>query len=183
MKLDCGMIEKRKICCNRLVTEPGKGEDMKFVLPLLAVKDVERSKKFYGELFGQTVAMNLGKNVTFSGGFAIQEDFPWLTEISEDDVKWKSHNMELYFEVEDFDEFLKLLDAHPEVERVHEPKTHEWHQRVARIYDPDGHMIEIGESMAVIARRYMAQGLSVEETAKTIMHPVEFVAAVAEGKL
>ena len=44
-----------------------------------------------------------------------------------------------------------------------------------RIYDPDHHIIEIGESMAVIARRYLANGYSVEETAKIIQHPVEFV--------
>ena len=52
---------------------------------------------------------------------------------------------------------------------------HEWKQRVVRIYDPDHHIIEIGESMAVIARRYLANGYSVEETAKIIQQPVEFV--------
>lgn len=34
---------------------------MKFQNVLLAVKDVEASKKFYGELFGQTVTLDLGK--------------------------------------------------------------------------------------------------------------------------
>ena len=48
-------------------------------------------------------------------------------------------------------------------------------QRVVRIYDPDFHMIEIGESMEVIARRYLSQGLSVEEVSEIIQHPVEFV--------
>ena len=40
--------------------------------------------------------------------------------------------------------------------------THEWKQRVVRIYDPDFHIIEIGESMAVIARRYLAKGHCVQ---------------------
>ena len=148
---------------------------MKFELPLLAVQDVEVSKKFYKQLFGQEVVLDLGKNVTFSGGFAVQEDFAWLTDIDPDSVVRKSHNMELYFEVEDFDAFLHLLEQHSEVKLVHPPKKHDWQQRVVRIYDPDLHMIEIGESMEVIAKRYLAQGLSAEEVAKIIQHPVEFV--------
>lgn len=148
---------------------------MKFQLPLLAVEDVEVSKKFYHQLFQQEVVLDLGKNVTFSGGFAIQQDFAWLTDIAPDSVIQNSHNMELYFEVEDFDEFLLLLEKHPEVKLVHPPKKHEWQQRVVRIYDPDFHMIEIGESMEVIAKRYLAQGLSVEKVAEIIQHPIAFV--------
>lgn len=148
---------------------------MEFKLALLAVKDVEVSKKFYSDLFEQKVVFDLGWNVTFSGGFAIQQNFAWLADLSEEDVIEKSNNMELYFEVDDFDEFLEKLTSHPEVEYVHPPRKHEWQQRVVRIYDPDYHIIEIGESMAVIARRYLKEGLTAEETAKIIQHPIEFV--------
>lgn len=150
---------------------------MKFQLALLAVKDVEASKKFYGELFGQTVALDLGKNVTFSGGFAIQQDFAGLTGLKEESVKEQPHNMELYFEVEDFDAFMQKLGAYENVRYVHPPKKYEWQQRVVRIYDPDFHIIEIGESMEVIARRYLTLGYSVEETAEIIQHPAKFVKA------
>lgn len=148
---------------------------MKFQLPLLAVQDVEVSKKFYKQLFAQEVVLDLGKNVTFSGGFAVQEDFAWLTDIAPNSVVRNSHNMELYFEVDDFDAFLHLLEKHREVKFVHPPKKHEWQQRVVRIYDPDFHMIEIGESMEVIAKRYLSQGFSVEEVSEIIQHPAEFV--------
>lgn len=149
--------------------------NIKFRLALLAVKDVEVSKQFYEELFDQEVVLDLGKNVTFSGGFAIQQDFAWLTDIPADSVVEKSHNMELYFEVDDFDEFIEKLKNFKNAEYVHQPKKHEWQQRVVRIYDPDHHIIEVGESMSVIAKRYLAQGYSIEETAKIIQHPVEFV--------
>lgn len=148
---------------------------MKFHLALLAVKDIERSKQFYKELFDQDVVMDFGKNVTFSGGFAIQEDFGWLTDLPESSIVQKSNNMELYFEVDDFDCFISNLSTHKEIEYVHPPKMHDWKQRVVRIYDLDYHIIEIGESMAVIAKRYLAEGYSVEETAKIIQHPIEFV--------
>jgi len=148
---------------------------MKFRLALLAVKDVEVSKRFYGELFDQTVTLDFGRNVTFSGGFAIQEDFDWLTEVSADSILKKSNNMELYFEVEDFDAFIQKLEAYPNIEYVHKTKMHDWKQRVIRTYDPDYHMIEIGESMAVVAKRYLSEGYSVEETSAIIQHPIKFV--------
>lgn len=48
---------------------------MNFQLVLLSVKDIELSKKFYEDLFEQEVVLDLGKNITFSGDFAIQQDF------------------------------------------------------------------------------------------------------------
>lgn len=62
---------------------------MEFKLALLAVKSVDVSKKFYGEIFNQKVVLDLGRNVTFSGGFAIQEDFAWLTDLPVDSIKEK----------------------------------------------------------------------------------------------
>ena len=148
---------------------------MKFKLALLAVKDVNVSKQFYKELFDQKVVLDLGRNVTFSGGFAIQEDFAWLTDLPVNSVMEKSNNMELYFEVDNFDAFMQKMRDYRNIEYVHQSKKHEWQQRVVRIYDPDHHIIEIGESMAVIAKRYLAEGYSIEETSKIIQHPIEFV--------
>lgn len=82
---------------------------MEFKLALLAVKNVNVSKQFYSELFDQKVILDLGKNLTFSGGFAIQEDFAWLTDLPSDSVMEKSNNMELYFEVDDFETFIQKI--------------------------------------------------------------------------
>lgn len=148
---------------------------MEFKLALLAVKDVNVSRRFYEQVFDQKVVLDLGWNLTFSGGFAIQQNFAWLLDLPADSVIEKSNNMELYFEVDDFDKFLERLKEYENIEYVHPPKKHDWQQRVVRIYDPDHHIIEIGESMKVIARRYLGEGYSIEETAKTIQHPVELV--------
>lgn len=150
---------------------------MKFQSVVLAVKDVEVSKEFYKEIFDQAVTLDFGRNVTFSGGFAIQEDFDWLTDIPDDSILKKSNNMELYFEADDFDAFVQKLETYSNIKYVHKVKMHEWKQRVIRIYDPDYHMIEIGESMAVVAKKYLSEGYSVEETSNIIQHPIEFVKA------
>lgn len=157
---------------------------LKYNLALIAVRDVEVSKQFYHDLFDQEVVLDLGRNVTLSGGFALQQDFDELVGIPKSTVLRQSNNMELYFEVDDFDAFLHRLDTYPGgVEYVHPPKKYEWLQRVVRIYDPDWHMIEIGESMAVIARRLLGEGLSVEQTAAHIQHPTEFVEACKKGSV
>ena len=69
-------------------------------------------------------------------------------------------------DTESADQFLEKLSAWPEpIEFVNPIMEHSWGQRVVRLYDPDGHMIEVGESMDYVVRRFLASGMSVEEAA------------------
>lgn len=148
---------------------------MRFSATLIAVRDMERSLKFYKELFGQDVVCDFGWNKVLSCGLVLQLNFDRIADFPEEKMKFRTYNMELYFETDDMPSFLSLLESHPEVERVHELKEHSWHQRVIRIFDPDGHIIEVGESMESVAFREFDKGLSVEETAQVTQHPIETV--------
>ncbi|WP_418991399.1 VOC family protein [Alistipes sp.] len=152
-----------------------------FEAPLLAVRDVERSKRFYCELFDQKVVLDFGENVTFSDGFAIQEGFDRLTGIPRASIRERPHNMELYFETNDLEAFMQKLEAldNP-VELLHPPRTYPWRQRVVRLYDPDGHLIEVGEAMQIVVRRCLREGLTPQQTAEITQHPLEFVLRCAE---
>ena len=147
---------------------------MKLQTTLLAVSDLEKSIEFYHNIFDQEVVLDLGWCKTLSGGFTIQLNFDIIACIDKDSIIKKSHNMELYFEVDDFDAFIDKL-SHYDIEYVHPPKKYDWQQRVVRIYDPDYHIIEIGESMGSIVKRYKKDGYTAEETAKIVQHPIEFV--------
>lgn len=140
--------------------------NIKFQLPMIAVRDMARTRAFYTELFGQKVVSDFGINVTFDGGFAAQLDFDRLVGVPSETVRPKSNNMELVFEVDNFDQFMQKLEAHPEIELVHPPKEHDWLQRVVRIYDPDGHIIEVVEAMAMVVMRCMSENRSEEEIAR-----------------
>lgn len=153
---------------------------MKLHSTLIAVNDLEKSIEFYKNILDQEVALDLGWNKFMSGGFSIQKNFEVLLGIDKKDIIQKPNNMELYFEVDDFDTFVKKLEKY-NVEYVHPPKKYDWQQRVVRIYDPDYHIIEIGESMKVIALRYLNEGYSVEQTAEIIQHPIEFVKGCIEN--
>ena len=83
---------------------------MKFKNPLLAVKDMERSKMFYREVLGLRVVSDFGANVTLTGGVALQTEESWLEFIGRPaDYACGSYSTELYFEEDDFDAFVKHL--------------------------------------------------------------------------
>lgn len=164
---------------NRSTLHLYTGIKLKFTCPLIAVNDLETSKEFYEKVLGQKIVLDLGWNVTFDGGFAIQLNFADIVSVDKSSVMKRSHNFELYFEEDDFDYFIEHLRTFDDIEYVHPPKKHDWQQRVVRIYDPDKHIVEIGESMAVIARRFLDEGKSIEETAKLIQHPIDFIKAVS----
>jgi catechol 2,3-dioxygenase-like lactoylglutathione lyase family enzyme len=52
----------------------------------------------------------------------------------------------LYFETDDIEAFLEKLNTYENIRYVHKIKKHSWGQRAVRIYDPDGHIIEVGEA-------------------------------------
>lgn len=149
---------------------------MKFTTTLLAVRDMERALSFYRDIFGQKVVCDLGWNKTLTCGLTLQEHFDRIADFPEESILFRPHDMELYFETEDMDGFIGLLDKHPEVERMDQLRTYPWHQRGTRIYDPDGHLIEISESMESVAFREFRKGLSIEETSAAIQHPAGIVA-------
>ena len=38
-----------------------------------------------------------------------------------------------------------------------------WGQRVIRFYDLDGHIVEVGEDMKMVLKRFLASGMTMEE--------------------
>ncbi len=136
---------------------------MKYTCALLAVADIRRSRQFYEQLFGLEVFQDYGRNLQFREGLALQQDFDWLTGIEKEKVLQKPNNMELAFEESDFDGFLEKLAQHPEIDRLGDVIEHSWGQRVIRFYDPDGHLIEVGEDMKMVVRRFLGNGMTMEE--------------------
>ncbi len=137
---------------------------MKLKNTLIVVTDMERSKNFYRGLFGLEVLADYDGNAVLTEGLVLQDAGIWETFI-ENKVSFRTNNAELYFEENDMDWFMGKLNQWPEkIEYATPFCEHSWGQRVVRLYDPDGHLIEVGESMDFVARRLLLQGLSVEET-------------------
>lgn len=60
---------------------------------------------------------------------------------------------------------------------VHPIMEHSWGQRVVRFYDPDKHIIEVGENMKVVCKRFLDSGMTPEQVAKRMDVPMKFVNA------
>lgn len=155
---------------------------MKYKSTLIAVKDMEKSKQFYHEVLGLEVVDDFGANVILTGGISLQTAHTWKDFIyrQESEIIFGNNAAELYFEEDDIDSFVEKFNSF-DIDYVHPLLEHSWGQRAVRFYDPDKHIIEVGENLVVVIKRFMDSGLSVEETAKRMDVSVECVMGCLEG--
>ena len=111
---------------------------------LIVVKDIEKSRKFYHDLFGIDLVVDNDGNMILTEGLVLQDEKIWKSFLSRDIVP-KSNSCELYFEEQNIEVFIdKLEKLYPSIEYVNHLMTHSWGQRVIRFYDLDGNLIEVG---------------------------------------
>ena len=156
--------------------------DMRFEGSVILVKDVEASRRFYEGLLGLRVKEDFGRYVGYEGGLGIWEaDFAHrliFGEPPEDAGPMGRRNLELYFEAEDVEEAWSRFSK-ASAELVHPMLEQPWGQRVFRIYDPDGHIVEIGEPLPVVAKRLLDEGMLPGEVAEKTMLSLEAVERIA----
>jgi len=155
---------------------------MKFSSSLIVVSNMEKAKRFYYEVLGLEVIVDFGANVTLTGGIALQTKDTWSTFIHKKDneIVFGGNVAELYFEEDDFDGFIQKLNDIADINYVHPMVEHSWGQRVVRFYDPDKHIIEVGENLIMVVRRFINSGLSIEETAIRMDVSVDYAKSCLE---
>jgi catechol 2,3-dioxygenase-like lactoylglutathione lyase family enzyme len=136
---------------------------VRYISAVLFVKDMPAARHFYEDLLGQEVELDLELNVGYKSAFAL-----WENKCANDIIFHRDpdsaeplgrRNLELYFETEDLDAITERLRA-AGVSLIHEIHEHPWGQRALRVYDPDGHIVEVGEPMPAVIRRMATQGLT-----------------------
>ena len=124
---------------------------MRFVNPLPFVDDIEKSKAFYSDVLGLSIIQDHGNFVMFDGGFAIHDGTSlFKTVFAQDDTTSPPYgrgNMVFYFEEAELDAAFDRISPH--VMLIHEVRLEPWGQRVFRLFDPDRHVVEIGEPLAL----------------------------------
>jgi len=150
---------------------------LKFISPLIVVEDIATSRRFYEDYLGQKVLFDFGEDVQFEGGFSIHQKAHFQTLLGDErryPITLKSNAGELYFETNEMEAAQARLKQSG-AEFIHEIKEQPWGQRAMRLYDLDGHILEIGESMESAIVRLHDQGLSVDEIVKKTGMPKEIV--------
>jgi len=156
---------------------------MKYMGTLIVVKNIEQSKKFYHDLLEQEVIEDFGANVVLTGGFSLQTTESWQSFIhgQADEIAYGNNDAELYFEEDHLDSFIeRLLDY--KVEFVHPLQEHSWGQRGIRFYDLDKHIIEVGENMAIVVKRFIDSGLTIEQTAARMDVSTDYIKSYFEKR-
>ena len=120
---------------------------MKLKNILIVVKDIEKSKQFYHDLFGLQTVLDSNGNMILTEGLVLQDEKIWKSFLEKDIIP-RNNSCELYFEEKDIEAFAEKLERlYPSVEYVNRLMTHSWGQKVIRFYDLDGNLIEVGTPM------------------------------------
>ena len=157
---------------------------LKFVCPLIVVEDIARSRQFYEQLLDQKVKYDFGVDVAFESGLTIHLKSHFqslLGDATRYPITKQAHNSELYFEADDIEAVYQQLQA-AGVEFIEAIQEQPWGQRAMRLYDPDGHILEIGEPIEATVQRFHRAGWSVDRIAEKTGLPKESIAATVVQK-
>ena len=120
---------------------------MKLKNVLIVVKDIEKAKQFYHDLFGLEMVLDNDGNMILTEGLVLQDEKIWRDFLKRDIIS-ENNSCELYFEESDIESFVQKLERlYPSIQYVNKLMTHSWGQKVVRFYDPDGNLIEVGTPM------------------------------------
>ena len=118
--------------------------EMKLKNILIVVKDIEKSKQFYHDLFGLNVILDNDGYMILTEGLVLQEEKIWKSFLEKEIIQ-RNNSCELYFEEKDIEAFVQKLESlYPDIQYVNKLMTHSWGQKVIRFYDLDGNLIEVG---------------------------------------
>lgn len=111
---------------------------------LIVVKDIEKSKQFYHDLFGLELVLDNDGNMILTEGLVLQDEKIWKDFLGKEIIP-QNNSCELYFEERNIEAFVEKLEKlYPSVNYANRLMTHSWGQKVVRFYYPDGNLIEVG---------------------------------------
>lgn len=114
---------------------------------LLAVKDIEKSRQFYHELFGLQTVLNSEGNMILMEGLVLQDEKIWREALGKEIIP-ENNFCELYFEEPEIEAFIcKLETQYPSIQYVNRLTEYSWGQKMVRFYDLDGNLIEVRTPM------------------------------------
>ena len=116
---------------------------MKLKNILIVVNDLEQSILFYKTLFGLQVILDNDTTVILTEGLVLQDASVWKAAISKEVLPQNNASL-LYFEERDMDTFVDKLSTYDEsIQYVTPLTTLPSGQKLIRLYDPDGNLIEV----------------------------------------
>ncbi len=140
--------------------------DIRFSNIILFVKDIEVSTDFYTNILKQEIEEDMGKGLSFKSGFGLWElenDDIILNKIGENKIlKTRNPDFLIVFNMDGIDNIAITL-KNSNIELLHDVHEESWGQKTIRFYDPDNHLIEVGETMQSVTKRLHQKGMTLIE--------------------
>jgi len=159
----------------------GRDLALQYRSTVLFVADIGRATSLYRTVLEQEVVFDGGTGVVFSSGIVLRQNAkaPSLPE-QEAARGGSAPRMEIYFETDDIDDVAdRVFEA--DLRPLHPVAENPWGQRILRFFDPDAHLIEVGERVECVVRREAAFGIPAELIALKTRLPVPRVLAILAG--
>jgi catechol 2,3-dioxygenase-like lactoylglutathione lyase family enzyme len=153
---------------------------VKFYSSVIFVKNISLSKEFYTNIMNQEVEFDFGANIIFKSKLSL-----WQL-ISGHEIKSiagspdSGNRFELYFESEDLKKDIEKIKC-AGVKFLHDIKTEPWGQQTIRFFDPDNHLIELGETLNIFVSRIFKETGSASVTAKITGVEPEIIRSIIKG--
>ena len=99
---------------------------MKLKNVLIVVKDIEKSRQFYHDLFGLDLILDNDGNMILTEGLVLQDEKIWK-ELLGKEILPESNSCELYFEEQNIEAFAEKLERlYPSIRYVNKLVVHSW---------------------------------------------------------
>lgn len=125
-------------------------------------------RRFYTELLGQKVRFDFGACITLECALTIWQprgDGAMIKALGGERLSSGNSSLEVCFESdEDFNAEAARVKAGG-APLLHDVAEEAWGQRTIRFFDPDGNIVELGESVPCFCRRLYREGMSADEIA------------------
>ncbi|MBK8805494.1 MAG: hypothetical protein IPO21_02125 [Bacteroidales bacterium] len=154
---------------------------MKLQSSVLFVRDIEISEKFYTSVLKEKLKHDFGTNKVFESGLALwqlREDHI-IAKVCKNTTSVSGNSFELYYETENFEATLNHIGQF-EIEYLHKTQTEAWGQQTLRFFDPDSHLIEIGETLHAFVGRMYIQDVSIKDISSRTHIPICTVEALLQ---
>ncbi len=133
---------------------------------VLFTQNVEAMTRFYTETMRQKVRFDFGRCRILEYGLSI-----WALDENDPAMKapglgkGPNSRLELCFDTEDFEaDAAHVMAFAPKM--LHDMAEEAWGQRTIRFFDPDGNLVELGESIPCFCRRLYHEGMTPEQVAR-----------------
>lgn len=142
--------------------------DLQFHSSVIFCNDLQKQREFYETFLNQEVENDLGKCIVFKSRFSLwqlKDSYPMVKELGYTYEHIGNRNLEMCFETENFEDSVeKVLLSDCRI--LHNVEEEEWGQFTIRFYDPEGNLVEIGESMKCFVTRMKSSGMNIKQIAK-----------------